>query len=137
MECQQVQRRISAYLDGELDAAAMRNMESHLEGCAACKEMAADFERVDAMVRGLPRLDVGAEFIPRLLDEVGRPTGTGASERRSRFPLAPLKTIASTFMDLLEERSSIGTHTLDEFGDFPPCSIGYIYLKLLNQTVRG
>jgi hypothetical protein len=137
MECRQVQRRISAYLDGELDLAATRSMEHHLERCAACQETLADFQRVDASVRGLPSFDVGPEFFPRLLKQVVRPTGAGALERHGRFPFGPIKKIASTFMDMLEERQSVSTHTLDEFGDFPPCSMGSIYLKLLSQAVRG
>jgi hypothetical protein len=137
MECQKVQRKTSAYLDGELDLAASRSMESHLDQCAACEEMVADFQRVDALVRGLSRLDVGSEFVPRLLKEVGKPTGPGVSARSTLFPFARITRIVSTFMDLLEERKSVTTHTLDEFGDFPPCSIGSIYLKLLDPAVRG
>jgi anti-sigma factor RsiW len=137
MDCQKVQRRISAYLDGELDLAKTQSIESHLDRCAACKEMVADFQRVDALVRGLPKLDVGSEFVPRLLKEVVRPAGPATSARSTRITLAPIMRVVSTFMDLLEERKSVSTHTLDEFGDFPPCSMGYIYLKLLNHAVRG
>jgi hypothetical protein len=137
MQCQKVQRKISAYLDGELDLLASRSMESHLDQCAACMEMVADFHRIDALVRGLPRLDVGSEFVTRVLKEVGKPNGPGANARSDRFPFASILSAMSTFMDLLEERRSATTRTLDEFGDFPPCSIGYIYLKLLKQPVRG
>jgi hypothetical protein len=137
MQCQKVERKISAYLDGELDSAASRSIESHLDHCAACKEIVADFRRVDSLVRGLPRLDVNSKFVPRLLKEVGRPSGPVESARYDRFPFAPILRVVSTFIDLLEERKPASTHTLDEFGDFPPCSMGYIYLKLLNQPVRG
>jgi anti-sigma factor RsiW len=137
MECQKIQRKISAYLDGELDWGASRSIESHLNQCAACMEMVADFRRVDALVRGLPKLDMRPEFVAQLLKEAGE---AGAPARRSRsdqFPFAPVLRVMTTFMDLLEERKAASTHALDEFGDFPPCSIGYIYLKLLNQPVRG
>jgi hypothetical protein len=137
MQCQKVQRNLSAYLDGEPDLAASRRVESHLDQCAACMKMVADFRKVDALVRGLPRFDVSPEFVAQLLEEVGELGAPAQRSRSDRFPFAPVFRIMSTFMDLLEERKSAGTHTLDEFGDFPPCSIGYIYLRLLNQPVRG
>jgi anti-sigma factor RsiW len=137
MQCQKVQRKLSAYMDGELALAALRSVESHLDQCAACMKMVADFRKVDALVRELPRFDVSPEFVAQLLKEVGE-SGTPAKRSLSGwYPFAPILRVMSAFLDLLEERKSAGTHTLDEFGDFPPCSIGYIYLRLLNQPVRG
>jgi hypothetical protein len=137
MQCQKVQRNLSAYLDGELDLAASRSVESHLDQCAACMKMVADFRKVDALVRELPKLDVGPEFVAQLLEEVGESDAPAQRSHSDRSPFAPILRVMSTFIDLLEERRSASTHTLDEFGDFPPCSIGYIYLRLLNQPVRG
>lgn len=137
MQCQKVQRKLSAYLDGELDSATSRNVESHLDQCAACMNMVADFRKVDALVRGLPKLDVAPEFVAQLLKQVGESGTLNESARWDRFPFAPVLRVMLAFLDLLEERRSASTHTLDEFGDFPPCSIGHIYLKLLNQPVRG
>jgi hypothetical protein len=34
-------------------------------------------------------------------------------------------------------RQSSGTRSLEEFGDFPPCSLGSIYLGLIEQSERG
>jgi hypothetical protein len=137
MQCQKVQRKLSAYLDGELDLAASRSVRSHLDQCAACMDMVADFRKADMLVRELPRLDVSPDFVAQLLKGAGDSGALDERLRSDRFPFAPVFRVMSTFMDLLEERRSASTHALDEFGDFPPCSIGYIYLRLLNQPVRG
>jgi hypothetical protein len=138
MQCQEVQRKISAYLDGELDLAASRSLESHINDCTACKEIVADFRTIDALVRGLPKLEPDPDFAAQLLKKAGELGSIPAQETRSaRSPFTPALRIISTFMDMLEERKAASTHILDEFGDFPPCSIGYIYLKLLGEPVRG
>jgi anti-sigma factor RsiW len=135
MQCQKIQRKMSAYLDGELDLAASRSIESHLCQCEVCMKMVADFRRVDALVRGLPKLELSPDFAAQLLKEVGKPSGSAESALYGRSPFAPVLRVMSTFMDMLEERKTASNHTLDEFGDSPPCSIGFIYLNLLNQPV--
>ena len=45
MNCRQAQRRLNAYLDGELPAEMRRTLEAHIEGCSACaRELAAHQE---------------------------------------------------------------------------------------------
>jgi len=46
--------RLSLYLDGELDAAARSEVESHLRGCAACARHLEQLAAVDAAARELP-----------------------------------------------------------------------------------
>lgn len=137
MQCQKVQRKISAYMDGELDAAASRSIERHISQCGACREMAADFKEVDVLVRGLPKLDMGPDFVGQLLERVSESHAPVADTYSDRSLFATVMRFMSNFMDLLEARSSPSTKTLDEFGDFPPFSMGYIYFKLMDQTGRG
>lgn len=136
MQCEKLQRELSAYVDGELDAASSRGIERHLDQCDACRKMLADFREVDALVRGLPRFVAGPDFAVQLLARVSEcraPIAHGPSHR-SLFSLA--MRFLSHFVDLLEARESPNTKTLDEFGDFPPSSLGYIYFQLLDQTGR-
>jgi hypothetical protein len=137
MQCQKVQRKISAYLDGELDAASSQSMERHIDQCGACREMAADFKEVDVLMRGLPKLDMGPDFVGQLLERVSESRAPVAGKSSNRSLFAAVMRFMSNFMDLLEARHSPSTKTLDEFGDFPPFSMGYIYFKLLDQTGRG
>jgi hypothetical protein len=39
-------------------------------------------------------------------------------------------------MDLVDSAQSPSTGTLDEFGDFPPLSMGDIYFKLMDLPAR-
>ena len=137
MQCQKAQRQISAYMDGELDAASSRSMERHISQCGACREMAAGFREVDVLMRGLPKLDMGPDFVGQLLEKVNESREPVAGRCSDRSLFAAVMRFTSSFMDLLETRSSPSTKTLDEFGDFPPFSMGHIYFKLLDQTGRG
>jgi anti-sigma factor RsiW len=42
-------------LDGELDPDVARALDEHLAGCAACRDLAADLERLRVAARALPR----------------------------------------------------------------------------------
>lgn len=137
MQCRKVQGKISAYMDGELDPASSRSVERHISQCAACRKMAADFLGVDDLVRGLPKFDMGPDFVGQILEKVGESRAPVARKHSDRSPFAPVLRFMSSFMDLLEARDSPSTHALDEFGDFPPFSMGYIYFKLLDQPGRG
>lgn len=136
MQCEQLQGKLSAYVDGELDAASSLGIERHLDQCDACREMMAEFREVDALVRGLPKFVADPNFAVQLLERVSEcraPIAHGPSHR-SVFSLA--MRFLSNLVDLLEARESPNTKTLDEFGDFPPSSLGYIYFQLLGQTGR-
>lgn len=136
MQCQDAQRKISAYMDGELDAASWRSVEHQFSQCGECRKMVADFKEVDALVRGLPKFDMRPDFVGQLLEKVGESRAPVAEARSDRSLFAPVMRFMSNFMDLIEPRKSPSTKTLDEFSDFPPFSMGYIYFKLLDQTGR-
>jgi anti-sigma factor RsiW len=136
--CRKIRRRLSAYLDGELDAASAKSVAGHLHQCVACRQMVADFRGVDTLVRGLPELDVSPEFAGELLKKAtGSVVAPGKRTHSNRRPVGLVLQFMSNFMDLLKERNSPSSRTLEEFGDFPPGSIGSIYMKLLDQPVRG
>jgi hypothetical protein len=137
MQCQKLQRQISAHMDGELDSASSRSVERHINQCGACRKMVVDFQKVDDLVRGLPKFDMGPNFVGQLLEAVGASHSPVPTEPLDRSLFARVTRFMSRFMDLLEARKSPSTHTLDEFGDFPPSSMGYIYFKLLDQPGRG
>lgn len=48
---------VSAHLDGELDAETSALVRDHLDGCALCRELAADTEIARAWLRALPDVD--------------------------------------------------------------------------------
>jgi anti-sigma factor RsiW len=53
MVCEPHERRIKAWLDGELDAASAADVESHVAACASCRARSADFRRLAECIRAL------------------------------------------------------------------------------------
>jgi anti-sigma factor RsiW len=46
MKCRQVQERLSAFQDGELNSRERERLSDHLEGCPACRECYEEMEKV-------------------------------------------------------------------------------------------
>ncbi len=65
MRCEQVQKYIDAYMDGELEATPAVELEQHLDGCAPCSDALATAR----MVKGAVREHVAAERAPAALRE--------------------------------------------------------------------
>jgi len=132
MRCVDVKERLSAYLDRELEPVQERPVEEHLEQCLKCREYLADLQTIDGQLQALPRVDMGAEFAEAMTVKVckdflardGSPVGlTGL--------LGRLANLLEALFELLEASGSPRTRTLDEFSDFPPLSMGYVYCRLL------
>jgi hypothetical protein len=137
MRCNEVKERLSAYLDHELDDAAAGNLTHHMRHCAGCREHFDDLEHVDALIKGLPELDLGPGFAAQVL-------ARAAKEGALTDEGPPNQTVLSSFMqvfealyDLLEKRKAPSTRTLEEFGDFPPYSMGCAYFKILGEPLGG
>ncbi|MGH8621776.1 MAG: anti-sigma factor family protein [Burkholderiales bacterium] len=66
LTCEEALRFLAAYLDGELDDATDRDLESHLARCRACYSR-VDFEkRLKQHVGTLGRSEVRPEFVERI-----------------------------------------------------------------------
>jgi mycothiol system anti-sigma-R factor len=54
VECREVDDRLGAYLDGELEPAASTSVRDHADTCAACRQRLANLESIGRMVRRAP-----------------------------------------------------------------------------------
>lgn len=136
MQCPEVQRKLSAYIDGELDSKSVQSLVHHIGQCGTCREMAVDFRNVDSLVRGLPKVDMAPDSLGQLLGIAQEPRAATTEKASGRSPFSAVIRLVSSLVDLLETRTS-STHTLDEFDDFPPFSLGSIYFKMWDQPGRG
>jgi len=134
MKCREVESKISAYLDDELESRMRESIETHLNRCGKCRKRVEGLRELDALLQELPRVHVVPEFAEKLVLKVRREALSIAksSTGEHRF-LGRLLTLAYDFFDLLEGSKSPRTLTLDEFNDFPPLSMGYIYCTLLKR----
>jgi hypothetical protein len=57
MTCDDTRRRLTAYLDGDLDADGGTLVRVHLRGCAACRQVATEEAELRDGLRMLPALD--------------------------------------------------------------------------------
>lgn len=126
-------------MDGELDGGTSRLIEKHIDTCPGCREYLHEFREVDGLVHGLPKIELSLDFTSRVVSEavktssiVSRKTVTFRS--RLRILLARL---SETVFNLFEPGADPSTRTLDELGDCPPLSMGYIYFKILDQSNGG
>ena len=55
MPCQETQDNLSAYLDGELEPEAARDVERHVEACAVCRDLLDQLRAVAGVLAELPR----------------------------------------------------------------------------------
>lgn len=62
MSCESTQRQLTAYLDGDLDAADGSAVRGHLRECAACRQVASDEGRLRDQLRLLPPVDPPASL---------------------------------------------------------------------------
>ncbi len=66
MSCSDYSEAIAAFVDGRLDPAAQRELERHVEGCAACRALVADLKSIQAAAFTLDRLELPGHILPNL-----------------------------------------------------------------------
>ncbi len=56
MTCEHVKEHLSAYLDNALSFEERLSIAAHVENCQSCQSVLADFARLDALIKHLPRI---------------------------------------------------------------------------------
>jgi hypothetical protein len=132
MGCHEVKVRLSAYLDRELEPVLERLLREHLDGCVSCREDLASLQTLDAEVQALTHVRMDEEFAEGLTLKVCKDFFAADRSLLGRTGLfGRLTSTVEGLFDLLESAGSPRTRTLDEFDDFPPLSMGYVYCRLL------
>ncbi|MBP1725509.1 MAG: putative transrane anti-sigma factor [Deltaproteobacteria bacterium] len=132
MRCVDVKERLSAYVDRELDAALQRSVGEHLDGCVRCREELAALRAIDAEIQALPQVGMGPEFAEAVTVRACKDfLARDGSHVVRTGPFARLENLLEALFEVLEASGSVRTRTLDEFSDFPPLSMGYVYCRLL------
>jgi anti-sigma factor RsiW len=66
MNCNRLEKRLIAYMDGKASGAERRDVEAHIAACAACRTRAREFGAVWGMLETLPEVEPSAAFDARL-----------------------------------------------------------------------
>ena len=88
---EQQQERLSAYLDGELEAAERSTLERHLPTCARCQETLAELRAMRGLLRALPAPALPHSFTLPAEAPVPVPLRQGAGRRQ----LSPMPNVAA------------------------------------------
>lgn len=67
MRCDRVIEELSAYLDGELNAAEMAEVRAHLDGCAQCRADLDSLRQAAEGVKALPRATAPADLRDKVM----------------------------------------------------------------------
>jgi hypothetical protein len=83
MTCAELEILLCDYVDGTLRAEERTALESHLPGCAACKQLAEDVVGVTAFFERVPQAEPPAELMTRILHHAPRGAGSVAERLTS------------------------------------------------------
>jgi len=73
MKCQDVQKKLSPFQDGELKPKDQNQVARHLQGCPACQEEFAKLERIWQALEGLPKIHPDPDFYGQLIKKINKP----------------------------------------------------------------
>ena len=72
LRCSEVLARLSDYIDGELDAVEVSEVEEHLLGCPNCERFGKNFGSMVVSLRSAPETAhrIDSELVSRLLGQL-------------------------------------------------------------------
>jgi anti-sigma factor RsiW len=85
LTCPELDERLGDYLEGALDDSSAAAIELHLSGCAPCRALVADFERITRSAAALPELTPSHDLWPAIAQRIQAPVAdlrAHASRRR-------------------------------------------------------
>jgi hypothetical protein len=108
MTCAEIEILLADYVDGTLRGDERAALESHLPGCPACTQLAADIQAVTAFIERVPQAEPPAELMTRILHYA--PTGrrAAAEERSSAAPSWIKRLLGGFTQTVLQPRYVMG-----------------------------
>jgi hypothetical protein len=85
MKCRDVEAKVTAYLDGELDATTSSALRGHARGCEQCRAMVEDHARIAGALAALPPAEPGPAMWDGVMSKMAQAEQTDA--KRSGFGL--------------------------------------------------
>ena len=99
MKCSKVQKKLSAYQDGELKPQEQNEVSTHLLSCQSCREQYEKVERVWQALGELKEICPDPWFYPQLIKRIKEPReGRSIPRLQWAFRLLPAPAIASIFL---------------------------------------
>lgn len=86
MSCQDYSAALAEFVDGALDPARQRDLERHVEGCAACRALLADLKSIQAAAFTLDRIELPPHILPALKARLAEEPLPASRGRLLAFP---------------------------------------------------
>jgi anti-sigma factor RsiW len=157
MKCQNIQKKLSAYQDRELEPKEQEQVRSHLLSCRACREQFAELERVWKIVGQFEEIPPDPWFYRRIVGRIREPRersllpGVQWVFQKLRTPaiasiILLIGILAGTYLgnilircDFLPFQSNRSTYSqealfdsLKVFDPAPPGTLAHGYLQMVN-----
>ena len=100
MNCEMAEKYLSAYLDDMLDPQLHEEVAAHLESCAVCSEVVAEYRRFDTLLSETPRVSPPPELRDRIFSSPEMAAilrqEAGASEAPAQAPATRPRQLADS-----------------------------------------
>ena len=130
MHCNEIESRLSVFIDDELEPEIRQRVKGHINKCVDCREALKALQRVDRHIKDYPLIRAPEDFSDQVMLRAGKSGSTIKYKQTIRRTIDSAVGFLEDLLDLIKLRQSPTTLTLDEFSDFPPCSLGRAYIKL-------
>ena len=130
MHCNEIQSRLSVFLDDELEPEIRQLVKGHINKCVECREALKALQRVDRRIKDFPSIPAPEGFSDQVMLRAGKSASTIKYKQTIRRTTDSAVGFLDDLLDLIKSRQRLTTQILDEFADFPPCSLGRAYIKL-------
>jgi len=156
MKCSQVQKRLSAFQDGELNRQERAEVSDHLGRCSACRRQYAEMEKVWQALGDLKEIAPNPGFYGQLVKKINEsnkisfPTGFGRLFQGFSSPWAASALLIAGILigaflgsflgtsDLFSFQASrvsrsqaaVEVFSLQTFNPIPPGSLGDKYIRM-------
>lgn len=114
MNCEMLQSRLSAYLDGELSGRDMLAIRSHIHQCPECAQVLEIERMTKEALSGIPTIEPPADFEERLIAKVmAQPTRSSRTwQLGAAFVMTSVAACAVTLGYLQSSKTSVKPPTV-------------------------
>ena len=99
MKCRNVQKKLSAYQDNELETHGREQVKKHLLSCQSCREQYVEFERVWQILGELQEIPPDTRFYNQLIRKINQPHPQGLLPALQQvFQVLPSPAVASIIL---------------------------------------
>jgi predicted anti-sigma-YlaC factor YlaD len=83
--CRRIRKKLSAYQDGEIEAAQKEAIETHMRSCEACRRHYENLQETCQLLMRLPDIEAGANLSLEIIDRVSQAQDSPGIRIKNQF----------------------------------------------------